>query len=319
MKEIGAYFELELKKGVSQYHDTSYVLKSGRASLRYILDYLKPGLVYIPFYTCDALLEPFKDANINYEFYHVNEDLEPETLMELKAGELILYVNYFGLKGKTVNLLSEKYKNRLIVDCTQAFFMKGNNISWFFNSCRKFFGIPDGSYLYCPEGAKLPEIGSRNESYIIDHLLKRFNGHASEGYEYFLQNEILAGEGISYISKLSEYLLSNINYEEAIKKRQENYSYLHDRLKEKNLFNALPCDGDIPMCYPLLIGRNTGKTMLFASKIFIPSFWRDTNHRNIDGFDFEKSLTDKLWPLPVDQRYSLADMEILYESIINFV
>src|SRR5579864_5943986 len=98
MKEIGGYFELELKKEGYHYHDTPHALKSGRAALHHMLDHLKPSLVYLPFYTCDALLEPLKEANIPYEFYPVNDKLEPVTLIDLREGEYFLYIDYFGLK-----------------------------------------------------------------------------------------------------------------------------------------------------------------------------------------------------------------------------
>jgi len=317
MKETGGYFELELAKGTHRYHDTPYVMKSGRAALHHIFNYIKPNLVYIPYYTCNALLEPFKTTNIRYEFYTVNKHLEPENLVELKPGEYFLYINYLDLKRETVAALSEKYKDKLIVDCTQAFFMKGNNRSWFFNSCRKFFGVPDGSYIYLPEGIEIPIIENRNEEYIIDHLLKRFNGYTQEGYEFFVQNELLAGIGVFGISLLSEYLLSHIDYVTVIEKRRSNYNYLHDRLKHINLFDASLGSDNVPMSYPLLSDRNIDKDALIARQIFIPTFWKDTLSRKIDGFEFEKSLSDKLCPLPVDQRNSIASMELVYKSLFD--
>jgi hypothetical protein len=45
---------------------------------------VKPSLVYVPFFTCDGLLEPFAKAGTRYEFYAINEQPETEHLPHLK-------------------------------------------------------------------------------------------------------------------------------------------------------------------------------------------------------------------------------------------
>ena len=96
MKPIGGYFELELPKGKQSYHQT-YALKSGRSALHFILQWVKAKKIYIPFYTCDALLEPLRGAEVPFQFYEVDEKLEPVSLPELNGGEYFLYINYFDL------------------------------------------------------------------------------------------------------------------------------------------------------------------------------------------------------------------------------
>ena len=59
----------------------------------------------------------------------------------------VLYTNYFGICAKNIKELAKKYKN-LIVDNAQAFYMPKYGIASF-NSLRKFFGVPDGSFLMC--------------------------------------------------------------------------------------------------------------------------------------------------------------------------
>ncbi|MCW3122944.1 MAG: hypothetical protein JWQ38_2436 [Flavipsychrobacter sp.] len=315
MKDVGGYFELELQNGGNGYHNTPYALKSGRASLYHILAHTKPSLVYIPFYTCNALMEPFDALGIKYQFYAITELLEPVNMPDLEEGEYFVYVNYMGLKDKTMNMLSAHYKDKLIADCTQAFFTKGNGVSWFFNSCRKFFGVPDGSYLYCPQGVSLQLPGAQNEDYIIDHLMLRYNGHTRDGYPYFTANEEQVGRGIDRMSYLGECLLSRINYKEVMDTRVENYSYLHSLLRDTNLFNAAIDEGMIPMCYPYLPASVLDKASLGEQNIFIPSFWADVLQRNMEGFDIEKKFAAELCPLPVDHRYTTADMEFVYRSI----
>jgi hypothetical protein len=315
MKPVGGYFELELAKGRHSYHETPWVLKSGRSSLHYIFSIVKPSLVYVPYYTCDGLLESFTASGVQYRFYEIDETLEPVTLPKLAKDEYFLYINYFDCKRQAVNRLSEKYGEQLIVDATQAFFMQGNGKSWFFNSCRKFFGVPDGSYLYPPKGKKPAIVQIRNEKYITEHLVKRFNGHTTEGYALFVENEILCGAEIIAISKLSEYLLSNVKYAKVTTQRRANYEYLHQAFQHTNLLSIKLHKSSVPMCYPLLLKNIPNRELLYANKVFVPTFWKEVTDRITQGFTTEKSIAQHLLPIPVDHRYGHTDMKTMIKLI----
>lgn len=315
MKPVGGYFELELTKGGYAYHQVPYTFKSGRSALHYILQVCKPTLVYVPFYTCNALLQSFEAAGVAFRLYNINEQLEPVTLPELANDEYFLYINYFGLKNAAVNELSKKYGRQLIVDCTQAFFTKGNGLSWFFNSCRKFFGVPDGAYLYPPDTVKIAVIESRNEAYTLEHLVKRFNGHTQEGYAAFKENEQLCGPEIKGMSALTEYLLSQINYTEVIARRRANFERLHYTFKNLNQL-AIKTEGEcVPMVYPLLTEDPIDRNVLYQNGIYIPTFWAEVNEGNNKGFETEPKLAEQLLPLPIDHRYNDADMERMAATI----
>jgi hypothetical protein len=315
MNAIGGYFGLELMKGPNVYHHAPHAFKSGRSSLRFIFEKTTPSLVYVPFYTCDGLLEPFEETNTKYCFYAINHLLEPKRLPELKEGEYFLYINYFDIKREIVGRLSEKYGDKLIVDCTQAFFMPGNGKSWFFNSCRKFFGVPDGSFLYPPEGTDISDNTPQNEDYIVDHLLQRFNGHTREGYSFFLKNEVLCGGNVAGMSKLSACLLSNVDYEEVIRRRKFNYNYLENIFGSTNLLWIEPGNECVPMVYPLLLPKTPDRRLLAGSDIFIPSFWPDVLRRDYAEFEIECSISGDLLPLPVDHRYSTGEMFMIASRI----
>ncbi len=320
MKEFGGYFELELNKGKEIYHTTPYLLKSGRASLTFIFENIKPTNIYVPYYTCDALLEPIIKAKINYTFYAINDKLEINVLPVLKPGEIMIYINYFDIKRKYVNYLSDIYKDRLIVDCTQAYFLKGNNSSWYFNSTRKFFGVPDGSDLYVPDGYTLTEKYQQlanNTQFITQHLIDRFNGDTQHGYEYFKQNEVLNGGDVYAASKLTQYLSSHINYKDAITKRKKNFDYLHKRLKQSNQLNIGNLTG-VPMLYPYLPYNFIEKKELWRKNIFVPILWDDCiNRENAADYPFEKKLSNLLIPIPVDHRYNITDMDYILNYLEN--
>ena len=83
--------------------------------------------------------------NINYEFYHINEMLEPE-IKQINNDSALLYTNYFGIKVEFIQSIIKKNKN-IIIDNSQAFYAEPINGIDTFYSPRKFFGVPDGGYL----------------------------------------------------------------------------------------------------------------------------------------------------------------------------
>ena len=147
MNAIGGYFGLELNRQ-SKYHADSIYLNTGRNALEYLLISGQYKKIYLPYYTCGVLLEPLKKLDLPYEFYSIDKNFETTfDLSKVKANECFLYTNYFGIKDNFISKIKTRCNN-LIVDNAQAFYAKPlNNVDTFY-SCRKFFGVADGSYLY---------------------------------------------------------------------------------------------------------------------------------------------------------------------------
>jgi hypothetical protein len=74
MQPIGGYFGLEIPQG-EEYHKHAIKLNTGRNCLEYILKARGYKKVYLPYYTCEVVLEPFKKLGVDYEFYHIGVDL----------------------------------------------------------------------------------------------------------------------------------------------------------------------------------------------------------------------------------------------------
>ena len=75
MDAIGGYFSLELPIH-EEYHKYALKLNTGRNCLEYILRCRHYSKVYIPYYTCDVILEPLQKLGIAFDFYHINLDFE---------------------------------------------------------------------------------------------------------------------------------------------------------------------------------------------------------------------------------------------------
>ncbi len=302
MEAIGGYFELELRKG-EHYHKEAIKLNTARNCFEYILRARKYTKVYIPYYTCEVMLEPLHKCNVAYEFYHINDLLEPTGEYKLNNKEAFLYTNYFGLKQCAVERLAKYYGKQLIVDNAQAFFAPRIEGIDTFYSPRKFFGVSDGAYLYTD--CLLEDDFEQDYSYErMSHLLKRIDCTAEEGYNDFRHNDsLLCNMPIKKMSKLSEAILCSIDYEMVKCKRIENYRLLDDRLSQVNKIK-LHLDESVPMVYPFYICNDGFRESLFKKKIYIAKYWENVCEL-CQNSDIEFRLATNVIPLPIDQRIEM--------------
>lgn len=317
MEAIGGYFSLELPLH-EEYHQDAIKLNTGRNCLEYILRCRHYKKVYIPYYTCDVILEPFHKLGIDYAFYHINLDFEIADDIHPQMGEAILYTNYYGLKQSYVERLTEKYGQQLIVDNTQAFYAKPIDGIDTFYTCRKFFGVADGAYLYTDK--LLDEELEQDVSYDrMSFLLKRSDLSAEAGYADFReQSRLLIGQPIKRMSKLTERLMQSIDYKKAASTRRLNFVALHEGLKCNNQCQIFLYKDAVPMVYPYLTDTEELREHLISRKIFVPRYWPNV----VDGQDcnpLERRIANHLLPLPVDQRYSFDQMNIIITNIQNYV
>jgi hypothetical protein len=315
MKEIGGYFELELRKG-KEYHPDALALNTGRNALELILISKKYSKVFLPYFTCDVIIEPFIKHGISYEFYSINADFEPIfDFSIIKNDEGFLYTNYFGLKDIFIEQIATICKN-LIVDSTQSFFsMPIIGIPTFY-SCRKFFGVPDGAYLYTT--ARLEDKFEVDKSLDrFSHLLKRIDSGASNGYTDFKNNDLdLSGQPIKLMSKLTKSLLCNIDYEFVKERRIDNFNFLHNYLSEENDLNFELENNSVPMVYPFLTKRLNLKQNLIDNKIYVATYWPNVTEW-CDYNSLEYKLTKQLIHLPIDQRYNLEDIKLIVDLLLS--
>lgn len=313
MGPVGGYFELELRKG-EHYHKDAIKLNTARNCFEYVLRVRHYSKVYIPYYTCEVMLEPIKKLGINYEFYHINELLEPVSFPELGREEALLYTNYFGLKQGCVRLLANKYGDHLIVDNAQAFFAEPIEGIDTFYSARKFFGVADGAYLYTDVTIQ-PEFGLDYSFERMSHLLKRIDLGAEIGFLDFRKNDdSLCYQEIKRMSKLTESILSGVDYETVSEERTRNYALLDEVLRDSNLIHLEVGDDAVPMAYPYLAKDDSLKKKLIENKVFVATYWPNV-------FDWCKKdeweylLAQNTCFLPIDQRYGIEEMQYIVQII----
>lgn len=312
---VGGYFGLELPL-VEEYHEDALRMNTGRNCLEYILLSRGYQKVYLPYYICSVVLEPFEKLGVQYAFYHLDNRLEIKDNLSVKAGEALLYVNYFGLKQRYVEHLAGQYGASLIIDNTQAFYAKPVKGVDTFYSCRKFFGVPDGAYLYTDKllGAEFEQDKSYDR---MSHLLRRIDEGAESGYDDFRRNDdCLSCQPIRRMSKLTCRLMQGIDYDEVARRRRANYRLLETMLGESNKIVPGLEDDAVPMVYPYLPSAKGLREMLIANRVFVACYW--TNVLDwVDDVSLEYCLASQLLPLPIDQRYGEEEMNGMVNELIE--
>jgi len=305
--------QLDLDKRKEYYQD-AVKLNTGRNCLEYVLLAKSIKKIYLPYYICDTILEPLLRNKIDYEYYSINSAFYPIEIKPVKRDEAFLYVNYFGINDKVVKYLSDHVSN-LIIDNTQAFFSNPlPNIDTFY-SPRKFFGVPDGGYLYTDR--KLNCQFSQDISYKrMVHLIKLLDSDVKIQKNFHSDESGLSNLPIMIMSSLTQSLLSAIDYKRAEAKRKRNFSIFNELLSSKNEIH-LSLKKQIPASYyPFLSTVEGLRQKLRENKIFTPTFWPNVLKRIRQGC-FERTMVKNLVLLPVDQQKDIQIPELICDIILK--
>lgn len=311
IKAIGGYFELadnDCNKGKLPVDGVA--LNTCRNALEYIilhLSYVKR--IFVPYYTCEAVIEPLLRLSIKFEFYHIDENLELAEEILLREGDYLIVNNYFGVKDSYMEQLVDKYRERLIIDNAQALFAPTfPNIKAVY-SVRKFVGVADGGFAVgVPVDLSFDyEIDDSSEH--DSHLLIRKEMGAEAGFKDYQANECkLDNQSIRRMSTQTQSILLHVDYEVIKERRRQNYRWLRDALEKENLLHLPSMDSfACPMVYPFMTNDVSLRERLIDNKVFVALYWPNVL-RWCKEFDLENKLANKILPLPIDQRYRVEEM-----------
>jgi hypothetical protein len=317
-KSIGGYFEWEFPKEKNEeLHPGGVLLNGGRYALEYILRGLtKINRLWLPYFTCEVVLQPVKKLGIPYSFYRINSKLELDESIDLSSDDYLVYTNYYGIKDSYVHELSLRYRQNLIIDNAQALYCKEEEHSHQFYSPRKFLGMPDGGIVV----SSLPDMSELlPQSLSYDkcmHLLKRIELAPMEGYADFKENDAkLDDSSICQMSEISKRILRSAGLREIKEIRRSNFEYLHKTLKDKNLLDIPSMDSfSCPLVYPFWTKDSTLKKLLISNNIFVATYWPNVFDWTCPG-DVEYELADRIVCIPVDQRYTESDMSRIISTL----
>ncbi|WP_394863326.1 hypothetical protein [Paraclostridium bifermentans] len=316
MKEIGGYFQLE-KLIDNEYYKNMERLNSGRNSLIYILKSKKIKKVYLPYYLCDSVSNKVIQEGYNVDYYNVDKEFNPIFNKNLGEDEYLYIVNFYGqINNEKLLEYNQKYK-RIIVDNTHAFYQNPILDIDTIYSCRKFFGVPDGAYLYT--NTKLNESLTLDDSKDrIKHLVGRLGGTASAFYKDFQKSdEEFETESLKKMSIFTQNILGAIDYNKVKESRNMNYNVLYESLKEINKLNLKLVDG--AFSYPLLVENGEEiRKKLIENKIYISMLWPNVP-KSVSEDSIEYIYSKNIIPIPCDQRYNSDDMNYIIDIVKGFI
>lgn len=315
MREIGGYIELEHNRG-TLFHEGAVALNCGRNCLSYLAKAKKIKKLLLPRFLCDSVQKLCDREGIKTETYEIGENCLPVSVRP-EEGSVLYLVNFYGqLDNDKIKEYRDSF-GEIIVDNAQAYFQKPLDGVDTLYTCRKFFGVADGAFLYTDKA--LSEELQRDESFDrMSFLLGRFERTASEFYaDYASNNGLFKNEPLKRMSALTENLLRGIDYEFVKNRRTENFAYLHEKLGKTNKLNLKIPEG--AFMYPLYIENGAEiRKALQQKKIYIPTLWPYVFELCGEN-DREYKMAQNILPLPVDQRYNTEDMEYMTAFIEKYL
>ncbi|WP_322031648.1 hypothetical protein [Paraburkholderia sp. J76] len=316
---IGGYFELELPAGSGAWHRNALCYQSARAAFLALLQAGRPRTVWMPWFQCEVMFEPFAQTGIRVRRYALDDTLNVrvDDGPEPGADDWLLYTNYFGICGRHVDdVLARFGPSRVVIDNSQAFFNAPTDGLATLYSPRKFFGLPDGGYLVTRHAIGEPAGIDSGSASRCEHLLGRLGGEPEPTYASFVRADAsLSNLPPLRMSALTQRMLSSIDYDAASARRAENFSWLHEQLGSYNRLDISIGPGEAPLCYPLIpergdaVGTATAlREFLRQQRVYVPTYWPGVED-NENAPAFERSLPRSLLALPCDQRLTREQRE----------
>jgi len=312
--EIGGYIELERFHG-SIYHDGAIALNCGRGCLAYLIAARQIEKMLVPSFLCDSVTSLCLREGVSLREYSVGEDLQPVWNFEVAEGEYLLLVDYYGqLTNESRMHAGEISFGRLIVDETQNYFALPQEGVDTLYTCRKYFGVPDGGFLYT-DALRIEGLARGESRERVGYLIGRLERSAEEFYaDAAANNESFADEPALIMSRFTENMLRAIDYERVIASRNANYEQLEAEFGKVNQLDLSKPVG--PFAYPLLLEDGMRlKRELAQEGIFVPTLWPNVAEQAED--DLARRYARDILPLPVDQRYGPAEMDAIVHALKN--
>lgn len=311
MREIGGYIELE-QFDLPMLHEEAIALNCGRNCLAYLIIAKKIRKIALPYFLCDCIYRTCIKYGVSVRFYHINESFLPVNL-QLCNEEWLYLVNAYGqLTNIQITRIKEQYQN-VILDQTHAYFqlpMEGMDALY---TCRKYFGVTDGAFLYTDTILENPF--PKDESFSrMSYILGRYERTGAEFYEEHSSNDqLFDSEPIKSMSKLTENLLHAIDYQKVKERRTDNYNYLSKQLGTKNRLRPRDIQG--AFAYPLWLENASHiRRRMIDQKIYIPTLWPNVLE-DVSTDVLEYDFTSNILPIPCDQRYGIREMERICEVL----
>lgn len=297
--------------------------------------------IYIPAYSCESMVKPFKDCGWKVTLYPLNEDLTisqafvDEMVANTEQRFAILTMNYFGVAGTKLKVEEIKTKRKDIViieDFTHCLFtleeIYSEKIDYYVGSIRKSLGVADGAIVL--SNHLLNEAVDVLESSFVTKRLKALKekddyivekkGVQKENFRQILgeaESEIDEQITTEKMSDVSKKVLDNqaINSEwgGVRYKRNTNLKHLYKLIKDiEGIRFPFPEGTSLDNAYfmlPIMINNRDEIQRQFAQEgLYCQLLWPLSEEARTvckTAANMEKEML----AIPIDQRYDFDDIE----------
>lgn len=293
------------------------LVNSGRAALEVLLRNLprRPRCVWVPRMACDTLLQPMVRLGLPVARYACDEQLRPVLPPAAGADDALILINYFGMTEAAVADGAAAFRGTTLVDATTALHAPlPEHAAGIFYSFRKFLPVADGGAALAryPLTQRPDATDDSRDRERFLHLRAAQGARAAAAAAQAAEDSLSAAP--KRLSPQTRERLRGIRCEAAAARRRENYRLLHAALAPLNRL-SLPAEPPAaPMCYPLVSGIPDLRDSLIDAGIALPLYWPEVIAATA-AHEAENRLARTLLPLPLDQRYTAADMQRLLRLI----
>jgi len=311
--EIGSFIELQFPSGKEYYPQSRDIarLNTGRAAIWHAFRVLGCKTIWLPHYQCDGVREFLSRKNVIIQYYHIDNQFNPIDLHQ-EEDEAVLFVNYYGVMSMDRMKKLAGGRTNVIVDNSQALFSKPLDNCMNVYSCRKFVGVPDGSYVIGKDAHKY--VNEYPQCYSSDtalFMLQRIEyGCEGKAYESRQINEHrIDTDDCMKMSKLTRKILDGTDYTFIAERRKSNF------LTARKLFDSINCidaaryydSSCVPMVYPLVVEDDKLLERLQKAKHFQGHWWSYLLNEMKEE-DFEYWISRYMIPITIDQRYEEKEL-----------
>lgn len=310
-ESIGAHFSLGYRRNPSVFTD-GWCYASARSGLFAVLSACRPKLLHVPNFICPVVFDACEAACVPIRKYRMNSLLTPE-LPSLRAGEIVLVANYFGLSEELVKKVVVAFgSERVIIDSAQGFFMPHHECLATLYSPRKFLPVADGGVVRSSLSLRVDPADAEASLRRSSYLLSRIGSAPELSRSAYLEAEKSLGKiGFDGMSALTRALAETFDLDFIRKTRRENFRTLTYAFGSVNQL-TLKLGDQVPLCYPLVInGADKIYGELIKRRVFLPRLWPGV----VANTGFETQMMESALHLPVDHRYRSVDMDYLVNVI----
>jgi|MDTB01.3.fsa_nt_gb dTDP-4-amino-4,6-dideoxygalactose transaminase len=337
---------------------------NGRSLLNCLLKKLKikkNDIILTPIYAPEGILDPIKYNKIKILHYKLDKQLYPnikdiKKIVKKYKNEIKLFVVIHNMGFISpidpIKKVLNKFNIPILEDCAQANFCKNNagkhldtTGNYLLYSLNKFIPVTDGAFLYGKY--KIIKEINKEKKIKLDNSIKYYSKHlfynkniskikySNKFYETIKKSEkeydkyyskIKNNFELKEISKKTKVYLNNYNFNNLIKKRIYNTSYIYKKLNNKNLklFYRRHNKKIVPMAIPLIANKNRNELIkkLLENNIF-PSIqssrWNNLSIKKYkNNFKNEFNYLNKHLLITVDEKLLKKDLKKIL-NILNSI